>query len=60
MTPLEQAIVAALAAHPGELRTNTPVDVLAAYLVRSLDAFEMGLLERAAHDFYAKGKPYAP
>ena len=60
MTPLEQAIVAVLAADPRACRTNTPLEVLAAHMVRSMELFERSLLARSAHPFYAMGKQGAP
>jgi len=56
MTPLETLVASALASCPLERRTNTPVEVLATYMVRSLDVFEAGLLERSAHPFFYMGK----
>ncbi len=57
---LEAAIVAALISNPNSYRTNTPVEVLAKHMVRSLDAFEWSLLERSKHPFFAPGKRNAP
>jgi len=56
MTPLETLVASALASCPLERRTNTPVEVLAAHMVKSLDLFEQSLLDRAAHPFFYMGK----
>jgi hypothetical protein len=53
---LENAIVAALAANPDAYRTNTPLEVLAAHMVRSMESFEWALLARSMHPFFAPGK----
>ena len=60
MTPLEQAIVAALAADPRACQTNTPLEVLAAHMVKSMELFERSLLARSAHPFFAPGMRDAP
>lgn len=54
--PLTQAVIAALAANPTCFRTNTPIDVLAAHMVRSLELFEQSIIDRGNHPFYAPGR----
>jgi hypothetical protein len=60
MTPLEKAIVAALAADPHICRTNTPLEILAAHMIQSMELFEKTLADRSRHQFYAMGKRDAP
>jgi hypothetical protein len=45
-----------LAKHPEVITTNTPLEVLAAHMLASLQLFEDSLKERAAHDFYRPGQ----
>ena len=47
-----------LARHPEAVRTNTPLDVLAAHMLASLKTFEDSLLARSAHPFFRPGKPH--
>jgi hypothetical protein len=58
MTSLVDEIVAALVRHPPH--TNTPLEVLAQHMVRSLDLFEHSLIERANHPFFAPGRQGQP
>ena len=44
-----------LARHPEAVRTNTPLDVLAAHMLASLRAFEDSLAARASHPFFRPG-----
>lgn len=56
MTTLETAIVAALAASPSACKTNTPLEVLAAHMVKSMELFEASIKARSDHPFFALGK----
>jgi hypothetical protein len=47
-----QDIADVLARHSHVLQTNTPLEVLAAHMVASLNLFEQSLKDRADHDFY--------
>ena len=53
-------LVSVLIRNSAKLRTNTPLEVLAAHMVASLKSFEQSLLDRSAHPFFAPGKRDAP
>ena len=53
-------LVAVLIQHQSQVRTNTPLEVLAAHMVQSLNAFEQTLLDRSNHPFFAPGKRNDP
>ena len=45
-----------LISNPRLVRTNTPPEILAAYMLQSLWIFEEHLLARAEHPFFKPGK----
>ena len=53
-------IVSVLIRNSAKVRTNTPLEVLAAHMVASLHSFETTLLELSNHPFFAPGKRDAP
>lgn len=53
-------IVSVLIRNSAKVRTNTPLEVLAAHMVQSLHAFEQTLLDRSNHPLFAPGKRHAP
>jgi hypothetical protein len=60
VSDLARAIEMTLARHFSEVKTNTPLDVLAAHMVASLRLFEATLQQRADHQFFAPGRRNAP
>jgi hypothetical protein len=59
VTPV-QAIAAVLAQYPDLVSTNTPLEVLAAHMLASLDVFEDTLKARSDHQFYHPERRNAP
>jgi hypothetical protein len=45
-----------LAQHPEVVTTNTPLEVLAAHMLASLQLFEQSIKDRSDHPFYRPGQ----
>jgi hypothetical protein len=45
-----------LAKHPHVVSTNTPLEVLAAHMLASLQLFEQSIKDRSDHPFYRPGQ----
>jgi hypothetical protein len=60
MSDLTRAIEMTLVRHQGEVKTNTPLEILAAHMVESLRLFEASLIARSDHQFYHPERRNAP